>query len=1026
MADTTLETTEAKDQQQKGEQSPDTPRNDSRPPPTPRSTGGKAVTCSVRMLDNTDFQVQINKTATSQDLFDIVANSINLAERDYFGINYRDPDKSRNWLNNEKRISKQVRSGPWSFHFEVKFYPPDPAQLQEDITRYYLCLQVRNDILSQTLPCSFVTHALLGSYLVQSEIGDYDPDEHNDEYMSDFRFAPSQTRELEEKVAELHKTHKGQTPAEAELHYLENAKKLAMYGVDMHPVKDSEGVDIMLGVCANGLLVYRDRLRINRFAWPKILKISYKRNNFYIKIRPGEFEQFESTIGFKLANHRAAAKNRPVCWKVCVEHHTFFRLMSPEPTEKKAKLPRFGSKFRYSGRTQYQARSASLMIDRQQPNFNRTLSNRYKGSRSLDGDMWAAASYEIAPGFDRSREERPDESKKLYVKPSDDEDDLDDDKKRLMEEEARTDAEARERELERQRRERERDREREAQNAREGEAIRAAAAAAAAAVAAERAGHEVEEEEEEEERKRGGEEVVQTVVAVTTAVAPLATDEEKKDKKKKGPDDKAAKAKAKEVEKERKKREKEEKKKQREAEKAEREKKKQEEKERKQREKDEKKIAVAVAVKADQEKSPEKEKEKEKKGEGEGEDDDDVERENGRPTETGAVVVVATTRDDKDDDKENRQKTDKDKDKKHKQADKGKKGKKDKDADKEKDKNEKKGKLLALGKKDKKHDDEGDDDADKDDDKDADKDKKDKKDKHAVKDKKDKSDKDKKGKKDKDGDKDKKDKKDKDSDKTKKGKKDKKDKDSDKDKKDKKKKKGKKGRRDAQGFAAATSDSDKKKRSPGTVGRQSPKTVVTTTKTGADRHDETTNATFNSSTDYQEGYPLSSPDNSALEGGPGPYYPPESDGFTYDKVEQPPTVQTESVKYDPNVEEEVNVTRTVPTVATETRTVRYETEGAKNDDENVIELVGSQIVSSRSKTVETVTYKTETDGVVETRVEQRITISNDGGVPIDHDEALAEAIREATEMNPDMTVQKIEIRQESEPVEDGGSKDTTV
>jgi hypothetical protein len=53
---------------------------------------------------------------------------------------------------------------------------------------------------------------------------------------------------------------RGQTPAEAELHYLENAKKLAMYGVDLHPAKDSEGVDIMLGVCASGLLVYRDRL----------------------------------------------------------------------------------------------------------------------------------------------------------------------------------------------------------------------------------------------------------------------------------------------------------------------------------------------------------------------------------------------------------------------------------------------------------------------------------------------------------------------------------------------------------------------------------------------------------------------------------------------------------------------------------------------------------------------------------------------------------------------------------------------
>lgn len=124
-------------------------------------------------------------------------------------------------------------------------------------------------------------------------------------------------------IAKLSPFSRGQTPAEAELHYLENAKKLAMYGVDLHPAKDSEGVDIMLGVCASGLLVYRDRLRINRFAWPKILKISYKRHNFYIKIRPGDFEQFESTIGFKLANYRAAKK----LWKVSVEHHTFFRLV---------------------------------------------------------------------------------------------------------------------------------------------------------------------------------------------------------------------------------------------------------------------------------------------------------------------------------------------------------------------------------------------------------------------------------------------------------------------------------------------------------------------------------------------------------------------------------------------------------------------------------------------------------------------------------------------------------------------------
>ncbi|KAI4468180.1 4.1 g protein [Holotrichia oblita] len=171
---------------------------------------------------------------------------------------------------------------------------------------------------------------------------------------------------------------KGQTPAEAELHYLENAKKLAMYGVDLHPAKDSEGVDIMLGVCASGLLVYRDRLRINRFAWPKILKISYKRHNFYIKIRPGEFEQFESTIGFKLANHRAAKK----LWKTCVEHHTFFRLMSPEANQKSSLFPRLGSKFRYSGRTHYETKKT--LIDRPAPQFERSLTGRRMTSRSMD------------------------------------------------------------------------------------------------------------------------------------------------------------------------------------------------------------------------------------------------------------------------------------------------------------------------------------------------------------------------------------------------------------------------------------------------------------------------------------------------------------------------------------------------------------------------------------------------------------------------------------------------------------------
>ncbi|XP_074718594.1 band 4.1-like protein 2 isoform X3 [Strix uralensis] len=338
----------------------------------------KTVQCKVMLLDGTEYSCDLEKRAKGQVLFDKVCEHLNLLEKDYFGLLFYENSEQKNWLDSSKEIKRQIRSLPWIFTFNVKFYPPDPSQLTEDITRYFLCLQLRQDIASGRLPCSFVTHALLGSYTLQAELGDHDPEEHRSDYISEFQFAPNQTQEMEEKVAELHKTHRGLTPAQADSQFLENAKRLSMYGVDLHHAKDSEGVDIMLGVCANGLLIYKDRLRINRFAWPKILKISYKRSNFYIKVRPAELEQFESTIGFKLPNHRAAKR----LWKVCVEHHTFFRLVSPEQPPK-AKFLTLGSKFRYSGRTQAQTRQASNLIDRPAPHFERTSSKRV--SRSLDG-----------------------------------------------------------------------------------------------------------------------------------------------------------------------------------------------------------------------------------------------------------------------------------------------------------------------------------------------------------------------------------------------------------------------------------------------------------------------------------------------------------------------------------------------------------------------------------------------------------------------------------------------------------------
>ncbi|XP_076158371.1 protein 4.1 isoform X1 [Alosa pseudoharengus] len=365
----------------KGEKEKSAEEDEVKPAKAPRRP--RIMQCKVTLLDDTLYECELDKHAKGQELFTKVCDHLNLLERDYYGVAIWETPTMKTWLDFTKEIRRQVPGTDYDFTFNVKFYPPDPAQLSEDITRYFLCLQLRKDIQASRLPCSFVTLALLGSYALQSELGEYDPEVHAPDYAKDLKLAPGQSKELEEKIMELHRTYRSMSPAQADMMFLENAKKLSMYGVDLHQAKDLDGVDIMLGVCSSGLMVYKDKLRINRFPWPKVLKVSYKRSSFFIKIRPSELEHYESAIGFKLPNYKAAKK----LWKVCVEHHTFFRLTSTEAATTPRKFLALGSKFRYSGRTQAQTRQASSMIDRPAPAFQRSSSKR--ASRSLDGAMVA-------------------------------------------------------------------------------------------------------------------------------------------------------------------------------------------------------------------------------------------------------------------------------------------------------------------------------------------------------------------------------------------------------------------------------------------------------------------------------------------------------------------------------------------------------------------------------------------------------------------------------------------------------------
>uniref|UniRef100_A0A803XTU8 FERM, ARH/RhoGEF and pleckstrin domain protein 2 n=1 Tax=Meleagris gallopavo TaxID=9103 RepID=A0A803XTU8_MELGA len=230
----------------------------------------------------------------------------------------------------------------------VKFFPPDPGQLQEEYTRYLFALQIKRDLAEERLTCSDNTAALLISHLLQSEIGDFDESEDR-EHLKGNRYLPNQER-IQGKILEFHRKHVGQTPAESDFQVLEIARKLEMYGIRFHLASDREGTKINLAVSHMGVLVFQGNTKINTFNWSKVRKLSFKRKRFLIKLHPEVCGPYQDTLEFLLGS-RDECKN---FWKICVEYHTFFRLFDQPKPKAKAVFFSRGSSFRYSGRTQKQ------------------------------------------------------------------------------------------------------------------------------------------------------------------------------------------------------------------------------------------------------------------------------------------------------------------------------------------------------------------------------------------------------------------------------------------------------------------------------------------------------------------------------------------------------------------------------------------------------------------------------------------------------------------------------------------------
>ncbi|XP_061774324.1 tyrosine-protein phosphatase non-receptor type 4 [Nerophis ophidion] len=313
------------------------------------------VVCNILLLDNTVQAFKVSKSDHGQILQDAVFKHLELTERDYFGLYLADDSSDTpRWLDPNKPIRKQLKRGsPHNLSFRVKFFVADPSKLQEEYTRYQYFLQIKQDILTGRLPCPHNTAALLASYAVQSELGDYNETEHPLGYLSDYCFISNPPQDFHKEVAKHHQQHSGLSPAQSEFNYLNTARTLELYGVELHYARDQSNTEILIGVMSAGIVIYKNRVRINYFPWLKIVKISFKCKQFFIQLRKEASETRETLLGFNMVNYRAC-KN---LWKACVEHHTFFRLERPIPPQKNFFSHYFtlGSKFRYCGRTEVQS-----------------------------------------------------------------------------------------------------------------------------------------------------------------------------------------------------------------------------------------------------------------------------------------------------------------------------------------------------------------------------------------------------------------------------------------------------------------------------------------------------------------------------------------------------------------------------------------------------------------------------------------------------------------------------------------------
>ncbi|XP_036398330.1 LOW QUALITY PROTEIN: tyrosine-protein phosphatase non-receptor type 21-like [Megalops cyprinoides] len=280
----------------------------------------------IQLLNGEFVEFTLSVESIGQECLEAVAQRLELREVTYFSLWYFNKQNQQRWIDLEKPLKKQLDKYGLepTVYFGVVFYVPNVSQLQQEITRYQYYLQLKKDILEGRIPCSIEQAIRLAGLAVQADFGDFNRYD-SQEFLQKFVLFPigwiQDERVLEEatqKVALLYQKYRGLSAPEAEMLYMQEVEKMEGYGQESYQAKDSQGADILIGACLDGIFVKHKNGRPPViFRWNDITNMTHNKSFFAL-----ELANKEDTIQFQTEDMETS---KYVC-RMCLARHKFYKI----------------------------------------------------------------------------------------------------------------------------------------------------------------------------------------------------------------------------------------------------------------------------------------------------------------------------------------------------------------------------------------------------------------------------------------------------------------------------------------------------------------------------------------------------------------------------------------------------------------------------------------------------------------------------------------------------------------------------